>query len=281
MVPSHLLKMYRYFQALSLDIVLGACAGMLFFDRLLEVGLNPIVYILLGLAVWCIYTFDHLLDARQIDSHASTFRHAFHQQHFKILACCLLLMGCTGLGLAVSFLKIRSIVFFGMGLGVLILSVFVVLKIKPQTWAFVKEISIATLYVGGIMLAPVFNHFPEKLPSYFWLLGIGYISVAWFNTIFLGILDKETDRKDGLSSLVSVLGENASRKILYFLLVLMVSYFILLYGFLNSITHFHLTLLFIIALIHVTAFLKGETDQDYTRRKLDASFMLPFLLLLV
>lgn len=281
MVRTQLLKMYRYFQTLSLDIVLGACAGMLFFDRLLEVKLNLIVYVLLGLAVWCIYTFDHLLDARQIGKSASTFRHAFHQQHFKILALCLFLTGCTGLVLAFSFLKIRSIVFFGLGLGVLILTIFIALKINPYKWAFVKEISISFLYVVGIMLAPAVNHIPEKLPSYFWLLGLGYIFVACFNTVFLGILDKETDQKDGLSSLVLVLGEERSKKILSFLLVFMFFYFISLYGFLNSITYFQITLLFIIALIHGIAFLQGAKDQDSTRRKLDASFMLPFLLLLV
>lgn len=281
MPTTRLKKAYVYLQTLSVDIVLGASAGMLFFDKLIQADLNIIVYILLGLAVWCIYTFDHLLDARQIGRQASTFRHAFHQQHFKKLTFFLILMGCTGLGLAINLLKIRYIIFFGLALGILILLIFILLKTKPNKWAFLKEISIATLYVGGIMLAPFFHNGQEEIPTYFWMLGIAYVLVAWFNTIYLGVLDKESDHKDGLYSLALTLGESRSRKILYFLLAFMLSYFISLYIFLNSITYFHITLLFIIALIHAIAFLQGDKDKDSARRKLDASFMLPFLLLLV
>src|SRR5690606_21598184 len=102
---------YDYLQVLSIDIVIGACAGMLFFDRLIGADLRPLLYLLLALAVWCIYTFDHLLDARQIKKAASTPRHAFHQKHFKTLASLLVILGILGLGMAFYFLKIKFIVF--------------------------------------------------------------------------------------------------------------------------------------------------------------------------
>src|SRR5690606_11649255 len=128
MQENRLHTFYRYLQTLSIDIVLGACAGMLFFDRLIEAELNLIVYLLLGLAVWCIYTFDHLLDARQIGKHASTFRHAFHQEHFKVLSIFLGLIGSVGLILALNLLKINDILILGLGMGALILLIFILLK---------------------------------------------------------------------------------------------------------------------------------------------------------
>jgi 4-hydroxybenzoate polyprenyltransferase len=282
MLIAYCKKVYAYLQSLSIDIVLGACAGMLFFDRLIGAGLNITVYILLGLAVWCIYTFDHLLDARLIDQQASTMRHAFHQKHFNLLAFFLLLIGAIGLGAAFYMLHIRLIIIYGLGLGILILLVFLLLRLVPKKWAVIKEISIATLYVGGIMLAPFFHHPHREIPQYFWLLGIAYVLVAWFNTIFFGILDRESDRKDGLYSLALSVGESRSKKILHALLILMLIYILSLFVILNSFVYFHLSLILCIALLHAMAFLQAEKmDNDVIRRKLDASFMLPFLLLLV
>lgn len=272
---------YLYLQTLSIDIVLGACAGMLFFDRLIEAELNLIVYLLLGLAVWCIYTFDHLLDAKQIGKDASTFRHAFHQEHFKALSIFLGLTGAVGLILALNQLKINDILILGLGMGALILLVFILLKINPKKFYFLKEISIATFYVGGIMLAPFFHNDLGEIPSYFWLLGIAYVFVAWFNTIFLGILDKETDQRDGLNSLALTVGEPGSRMILNVLLALMLSFILSLYLLLNSFAYVHISIVLTMALIHSIAFLQGSENKDAVRRKLDASFMLPFLLLLI
>jgi hypothetical protein len=57
-------------------------AGMKFFADLLEVNLSLLVYILLGMAVWCIYTLDHLWDAKSISGKASTKRHVFTKNIF-------------------------------------------------------------------------------------------------------------------------------------------------------------------------------------------------------
>ena len=273
-------SIYLYFQTLSLDIVLGACAGMLFFDRLVEADLNRLLYFLLASAVWCIYTFDHLLDARQIPREASTFRHAFHQKHFRELAFLMVLLASVGLGLAFYLLKIRDILIFGLILGGVILALFLLLKIIPRGSILIKELFIAMMYVGGIMLAPFFHNNLEKIPAYFWMLGLAYVLVAWFNTIYLGTLDRESDQKDGLYSLALTLGEARSEKILYILLAIMLVYIFLLYFVFNSYVYFHLSLILVIALIHGTSFLTGSREPDSIRRKLDASFMLPFVLLL-
>src|SRR5690606_7189822 len=262
---------------LSIDILLGACAGMLFFDRLIEAELNLIVYLLLGLAVWCIYTFDHLLDAKQIGKHASTLRHSFHQKFFNTLSISLVLVGSIGLILALNLLKLIDIIILGLGMGTFILLFFILLKLSPQKFVLLKEISIATLYVGGIMLAPFFHNDLEEVPAYFWMLGIAYVLVAWFNTIYLGILDNETDQKDGLSSLALRIGVSRSRTILYVLLTIMLSYIISLLFLMSSFSYVYLTFILIIALIHRITFLQRSKDKVGSLRKKGARFMLPFL----
>ena len=272
---------YDYLQILSIDIVIGACAGMLFFDRLIGADLRALLYLLLALAVWCIYTFDHLLDARHIKKAASTPRHAFHQRHFKKLAILLAILGSLGLGLALYFLKIKFIVFTGVALGSLILISFLLLKTFPQRWVFLKEISIATLYVGGIMLAPYFHNDLERIPQAFWLLGLAYVLVAWFNTLYLGMLDRDSDEEDGLYSFALTVGEGRSNKLLTGLMVFMLIHIIALYFFLSSRYYLHISLVLIMALNHCIVFLQNRSSSDDARRKLDACFMLPLFLLLV
>src|SRR5690606_31061139 len=207
MLTARFKNFYDYLQILSIDIVIGACAGMLFFDRLIGADMRLLLYFLLALAVWCIYTFDHLLDARQIPREASTFRHAFHQKHFRKLTFLMVLLAGTGLGLAFYLLKIRDILIFGLILGGVILTLFLLLKIIPRGSILIKELFIAIMYVGGIMLAPFFHNNLEKVPAYFWVFGIAYVLIAWFNTIYLGTLDRESDQKDGLYSLALTIGE--------------------------------------------------------------------------
>lgn len=65
---------YRYLNALSLDVVLGGVISGLFFAKLLEVTLPSQVLVELALAVWVIYTLDHLWDAYRSQRPVKTFR---------------------------------------------------------------------------------------------------------------------------------------------------------------------------------------------------------------
>jgi 4-hydroxybenzoate polyprenyltransferase len=273
--------LYGYLQILSIDIVLGACAGMLFFDRLIGADLRLILYLLLALAVWCIYTFDHLWDARQIKDKASTIRHAFHQNHARTLTVFLVVLGSGGLATAFYFLKIKFILFTGLALGGIILLSFIMLKLFPRRWAFFKEISIATLYVGGIMLAPYFHNDLVIVPQGFWLLGLAYVLLAWFNTLYLGIMDSESDKKDGLYSFARAVGQDRTSRLLFGLMALKLIYILSLYLLLHSRYHLHISIVLIMALIHCISYLQGGNNVNHARRKLDACFMLPFILFLV
>src|SRR5690606_14352754 len=222
-----------------------------------------------------------LLDARQIKKKASAARHAFHQRHFKTLTIILVVLASLGLGMALYFLKIKFIAFTGAALGSLILLSFILLKTFPRQWVFFKEISIAILYVGGIMLAPYFHNDQVRIPEAFWLLGLAYVLVAWFNTRYLGMLDRESDKVDGLYSFALTVGESRSNKLLMGLMLVMLLYVIALYFFLSSRHYLHISIMLIMALNHSIVFLQDQSSSDDARRKLDACFMLPLFLLLV
>lgn len=61
-------------------------------------------YVVLPLAVWVIYTGDHLLDAYRLQDQASTPRHRFHHRHFKLLLALAVIAAVTAVTLALLFL---------------------------------------------------------------------------------------------------------------------------------------------------------------------------------
>src|SRR6478752_4226225 len=78
-------RFYRYCNYLSLDVACGAMVCASFFARILHVQLRPYGLASLGLTVWIIYTADHLMDAHKLTREASSQRHRFHQQNFRVL----------------------------------------------------------------------------------------------------------------------------------------------------------------------------------------------------
>ena len=76
-------KILFYANILSLDVVAGALAGMLFFSDLLGVEVSGKAFVVLALAVWSIYTFDHLWDAKSTKNIPRSDRHYFHYRNFR------------------------------------------------------------------------------------------------------------------------------------------------------------------------------------------------------
>ena len=66
------------YQILSLDVVLGAVSVGVFATQLLQVKANPYWWIILAVAVWVIYTFDHLVDGFKKKGESTIYRHRFH-----------------------------------------------------------------------------------------------------------------------------------------------------------------------------------------------------------
>ncbi|MBD8488435.1 UbiA prenyltransferase family protein [Echinicola sp. CAU 1574] len=274
-------KYYNYFQWLSLDVVLGACAGLFFFQHLLGISLTPVVYILMSLAVWGIYTFDHLMDARNIEGQASSARHLFHQENFNKLLVWLFLVGITGLYLAFNYIKFSRLITFGLLLGTMIVGNIMFLKFFGKKMTFLKELSTAAFYTAGITLVPLIR-FPEGgLPKAFWFFAFGYFLMAWFNLLLLSYMDKDSDKKDNMNSIVNVLGEGLTKNLLSGLLYIGLAYILSLFFFLSSMYYLYALVLLIMFLIHALAFLRSKDNKEAVRRQIDAAYMLPFLLIFV
>lgn len=272
---------YRILHYLSIDVALGACAGMYFFARLLDVPLASIAYLILAMAVWVIYTFDHLLDARFSPGKLGSPRHLFHEDNFNILVALAILGSGVVLILAWTFLPSLPIFLTGGFLALLILGGMALTQRFRAKLGPLKESVIAFLYVVGLILLPLMQGL-ENLRNWNWVYyAAAYLLLAWFNLVFLSLLDQQADQQAGQKSLVSALGLDKTRQLLFWLGIGGMVYILSLFFLLPSSYHIFTVIVLILFSLHVRYFLEGKEAGEKIRRKLEIAFFLPGILILL
>lgn len=273
-----LLNTYRWFTWLSGDVVFGAIAGMLFFAKVLRADIGWEAYGLLGMAVWCIYTADHLLDSRNIDEGSTLDRHQVHRIYGRSLRYMLGGIGTLGLFWAISLFgwKLELLIGAGLGIGILGLMIFIRKLGKDLVW--MKELSTAIFYVIGI-----------SWYSWFQLTGIDfrvepiaitfiYMLLAYLNLLMLSSLDAVKDKLAGFESIATVLSPVKLiliiRKLALALILLAFFGFILFFSFYRL----YSCLLLLMALVHYLSFFNPKLSAEAVRMRMEAAFMIPLLL---
>jgi hypothetical protein len=203
-----LFHVYRLINILSLDTVAGAVVSALFFAKLLNVHILAYGLLALALTVWIIYTADHLRDARVIQRPASSERHRFHQQHFKLLFRLTLI--AFVMDVAMIFFMRKPVLEWGIALSFAV-ALYLVLQ---RYLKFIKEIFIAALYTCGVLL-PSIAVSTSRLTPLQMLLIVQFFLVALLNLLLFSWFDKDTDRSDGQHSFVTILGEPLTVKTIW------------------------------------------------------------------
>ena len=271
----YFIRLYRLINILSIDVAVGAVACTLFFAKIFDVEVLPFGLISLALTVWIIYTADHLLDAYKIQQPASTERHRFHQQHFKLLLVCLLLAAAVD---AIQLIFIRKIVLVeGFALAIVITIYFLLHRYLK----FFKEVIGAVLYCGGVLLIP-WSLKNDGITIHHLLLIAQFAITALINLFLFSWFGIDQDIKDEHSSFATVMGEQATKysiAILFFVqgaitLVLLAFGFAIL---LPAITLFTMNALLFILLTNKKYF----EENDRYRLLGDAVFFLPLIYVLI
>lgn len=276
-----LIKLYQRITWLSIDVVLGAMSGMLFFSRALRIELDWQEYALLGMAVWCIYTADHLMDARKLSSVHREDRHHFHLIYQKPLLVMLGIVGVFGLVGAIGFFGFSNELFFGAGLGIMILLIMLAIRKLADKQARLKELSSAVFYVIGISWLPWYKT-PEI--DYTWTafgLTILYMGLAYLNLIMLSSLDAESDKEAGFASIATEIPQekliNRIRQLATGLILCSFLGLILV----NSFYRIFPSLLVVMLLLHYLSFFRSGLKAEQIRMRMEAAFLVPALLLLL
>ena len=201
----------RTAQNLSLDVVLGAVISSMFIARLLSVSLSLVDLTALGLAVWLIYTADHLTDAMKIPHAAHTTRHRYHQQYFRplLIGWILLAMGGVLLLSQLSWILVLK----GLVMVTFVGVYFMLIHILPRITFFHKELMIAILYTGGVFLAPV-HMYTNAFDRTLILLCGQYFMLALVNVFIISWYEQDSDQKDGHHSYIIALGPAKGVKVI-------------------------------------------------------------------
>lgn len=206
------MRVYRIFNLLSLDVALGAVILALFFSRQLEVIPRVPGMLLLGLAVWIIYTVDRLLDIRQLSGLAATERHRFHQRYQVTLWV------LAGFATVLSFIILFSMREVVIQAGV-ILAAMVGLYMALQKWLPVKEFVIALLYTAGILLPSITVRSAPLLTHQYLMMGEVFL-LALINLLIFAGMETKADQQDGHHSFTTRWGYSTTVRILHVLLAI-------------------------------------------------------------
>ena len=144
-------KLFDYFRILSLDVAFGGVVLSASLAQAFGMSLPFTIVLGLFLAIWLIYSFDHLLDAQKLRESASMRRHKFHFENRKTILIVMMIMMLVGLGNMI-FMPVITLI---MGL---IVTFFVAFYFF-LSWKFklflIKEVFIASIYATGVVLGPV------------------------------------------------------------------------------------------------------------------------------
>ena len=147
-------EIYKYIQALSLDVAFGSTVMSAFIARFMGVLVSFEIYVSLFTAVWLIYTIDHLIDAKRLKSDKASFRHALHKKHFKEITVFWVIIFIFGVLYSLFLpLETRKVGFIASAL-VIIHLVFVYLLGSKISIFIQKELGIAFTYCVGIAFVP-------------------------------------------------------------------------------------------------------------------------------
>jgi len=193
-------KLYQLFHLLQLDIALGAVAISIWFSRLENIGYDLMIPILLGMAVWIIYTSDHILDAYRYRKEIKGGRYEFFYRNWKILSII-----CIALAIPAGFLTINlspDIWKVGLSLSGIVLLYLILAHFARSKFYLLKELFVAIIYAGGVLIANIaIQGFWEVTLPLFWVFAIVLCDLLMYS-----ILELADDAKMNMPSLTKQLG---------------------------------------------------------------------------
>ena len=164
-----------------------------------------------------------------------------------------------------------------------LLSVLLMLLIQKlgKNLVWTKELSTAIFYVIGISW---YSWFQIEAVDFRWepiAITLIYMLLAYLNLLMLSCLDAAKDKIAGFESIATVLSPVKLiliiRKLALALILLAFFGFILFFSFYRL----YSCLLLIMALVHYLSFFNATLSIEAVRMRMEAAFMIPFLLLFI
>ncbi len=208
----------KFMQTFSVDVVIGALAMGMFAVKWCNVSLPSAWWFILGLAVWIIYTSDHLIDSLNKQEKSSFFRHRLHHRLKAYLRIVTFALIAVTLLLAILYLD-KQIILYGicLGLVVALYLLFVAVANRKNSYFF-KELFIAVIYVAGIWLAPLVQRFTATDLSTISILLL-FILLTVSEGIIVSCYELSEDQSDHFGSFTTQFGATFTKRVALILLI--------------------------------------------------------------
>lgn len=272
---------YAYLQWLSVDVAAGALAGGCMAQGVCGVAVHGSWYVVLPMAVWVVYTLDHLLDARRLGARASTPRHRFHHVHFTTIAAVAAGVGVLTFGLAVWGMGLPGLAFgacmAALTGGHLLLVRWAGSRVAP--W-LLKELGVALVYVLGIWGWPLWLSHDRLTPALL-LPVVQYLALALANLLTFSWFERESDAADGQTSFVLAIGSRAAQGTIVALVAIALGCMLVLTGMEGS-DMIAQAVIVVMALLTLVMLLRPRWMAQRERYRWfgDGVFLFPYLYLL-
>ena len=209
---SRRIKGIKIFHFLSLDVVFGAISGGIMASRLLEMEMSWDWWVIMPLTVWFVYLLDHFIDGLKLMGNAYSIRYYFHYYHRKKLLALIVFIFLTGGVITYGFLE-RILVFFGMGMFILIGIYFVLVNHKTlgKKLFFQKEVITALIYTFGIWGGPILMK-GFFLEVHQWAVIFTFYLIALADLLIFSIIDYEIEVLDKQSTMLREIGVKGGMK---------------------------------------------------------------------
>jgi hypothetical protein len=265
-------RFYRIFNLLSLDVALGAVVSAALFARILRVTVLPQGFVLLGISVWLIYTADHLLDAWSMREMAISQRHKFHQQNFLTV----IIVFAAAVAIATGLLFLIRIQLITAGL---VFGTFVIIYLLLSRWLkYFKELAGSLLYTGGVLL-PSWSIHTQPLSNYQLTFIVIFALIAFTNMLIFARFSMEEDIMNRQKSLATIMGVRPMNSLIS--IVTTVCFCVMIYEATVDSTA-ELGMLFLMEIVLLVVFLvRYFKYNDRYRIYGDAIFLLPAILFIV
>ena len=148
------LASWQWINALSLDAVaIGLLWQTVFTREFCRRPPDPAELVIIGLAIWIVYTADRLLDSIHLDcSKPHTIRHRIHRDHRRTLGLVLIAAVATAAAMTCLYATERQLRWGIVAIASVVSYVVAVqLPVVPQRW-FPKELVAGMVYAFGISL---------------------------------------------------------------------------------------------------------------------------------
>ncbi len=267
---------------LSIDILLGVSSSYLFARVLLKSDLPVLVPLILCIAVWLIYTLDHLSDAYFLGKRALKPVYIWHWKRRRILLVFSTVLAASAFLLSFLYLPVKVLYAGLAGSGFLLLyGLFQSLPISRGRYFF-KELWVGGIYTLGVWGLPILFRGVRADPAVILILA-AFFCLVMVNVLSYSLFEMPLDRQENLPTLAVRYGNRFCRNLIRGFLIMAVILVLVCMIISDTVrlkaAGILLVMSILLGIIHIFPGYFGRNDRF--GRLADAVFILPAMIVLL